>query len=311
MESDSDDAGPAKTHAPSTQRGGKVRVEREPAENWPQLVRRCNELNVGARELGLDQSLDEELSVIAASKQHSRYKQKRRKKLRQQVLRAIAAAEVVGLPPLMPHAAASSMPLQPRPVSAVGEAASAMHEAATCGDEPVALRALFVMLAQDGHAMERVYADPSIRSAMAADLGGDEARMARDLRELYDQAGLPMPNFCDTSDGSAASSSSASGAGDASTSGVGIAVAFAPGMHVELHGLVNRPDLNGAHGVLNEHKPNGRWVIQVVGERILVRPQNLRLVHEVRTRRSHILCSCTCLHLHSMCVPACCACTGC
>ena len=146
MESDSDDAGPAKTHAPSTQRGGKVRVEREPAEDWPQLVRRCNELNVGARELGLDQSLDEELSVIAASKQHSRYKQKRRKKLRQQVLRAIAAAEVVGLPPLMPHAAASSMPLQPRPVSAVGEAASAMHEAATCGDEPVALRALFVML---------------------------------------------------------------------------------------------------------------------------------------------------------------------
>ena len=74
-----------------------MRVEREPAEDWPQLVCRCNELNVGAHELGLDQSLDEELSVIAASKQHSRYKQKRRKKLRQQVLRAIAAAEVVGL----------------------------------------------------------------------------------------------------------------------------------------------------------------------------------------------------------------------
>jgi len=77
MESDSDDARPAKTDTPGTQPGGKLRVERDQAVDWPQLVRRCEELQLGARELELDHSLDEELAAIAASKQQSRYKQKR------------------------------------------------------------------------------------------------------------------------------------------------------------------------------------------------------------------------------------------
>ena len=108
MESDSDDARPAKTDTPGTQPGGKLRVERDQAVDWPQLVRRCEELQLGARELELDHSLDEELAAIAASKQQSRYKQKRRNKLRKQVLRAIAHAETA----LIEQAIASAGPAQ-------------------------------------------------------------------------------------------------------------------------------------------------------------------------------------------------------
>ena len=209
----------------------------------------------------------------------------------------------------MPSAAA----VHAVPTIAAGYAADVIHEAVACGDEPVALRECFIMLAQDGYQMEQLYADTSIRSAMAADFSGDDTRLMRELRELYHQAGLPMPNFGSTSAGSHSDS------GVDSKSHVPLpdvpmpdvpmpdvpmpdvpmpnvpmpdvplpdvlpdVPAFAPGMCVELHGLLSRPDLNGMHGVLGNQKPNGRWAVQVpAASSILVKPQNLRLVHEVR-----------------------------
>lgn len=236
-----------------------------------------------------------------------------------------AAAPLSSLPPSAATAvgdaltavvdALATMPM-PRmhaaPTTTAGYAADVMHEAVACGDEPATLRACFAMLAQDGYRMEQLYADTSIRSAMAADFSGDDTRLLRELRELYHQAGLPMPTFGSTSDGGGNSGGISSGMAHVPLPDMpmpnvpSFAPTFAPGMQVQLHGLVGRADLNGVCGILQARTPNGRWAVQVPSGGILVKPQNLHLLHEVCARRLHVhMCAPTLTQCAS--VP----CTGC
>ena len=65
------------------------------------------------------------------------------------------------------------------------EAREVMDEALEGGESGALLRSLFLQLAQQDYAMEAIYADPSVRAAMAADLDGDEDRLVLALDELF------------------------------------------------------------------------------------------------------------------------------
>ena len=80
MESDSDDGRPAKADTPGTQPGGKLRVERDQAVDWPQLVRHCDMLGVVD---SFTPSIEEQLAALDRAKKSDRSKQTRKENLRQ------------------------------------------------------------------------------------------------------------------------------------------------------------------------------------------------------------------------------------
>ena len=67
---------------------------------------------------------------------------------------------------------------------------------------------------------------------------------------------------------------------------------FVPGLHVELIGLINTPELNGTEGILDEWIPGkGRWhVILEDGTDKLLKPENLFGARPETSRRLEQLC---------------------
>ena len=75
--------GPTQSDKESVEPPRKVARSNAPAEDWAALAHQCDVLDIGGRELQLEQdSLEDALAAIKASKMASKWQQKQRQKLR-------------------------------------------------------------------------------------------------------------------------------------------------------------------------------------------------------------------------------------
>ena len=96
MASTSSDPGHSKTDADIAQPRRNTAAPSTPAQDWPALARRCEELGITPRELELEEaSIEERLTAIKTAQMNTKWQQKQRKKLRIRILRAIKEAEAV------------------------------------------------------------------------------------------------------------------------------------------------------------------------------------------------------------------------
>ena len=77
------------------------------------------------------------------------------------------------------------------------EAEDVLQEAVACADAPVALRSLFVQLANEGYAMGALIQHREIRAAMAADFGAGAAADAQMLDALQDLFSVTFKGDCE------------------------------------------------------------------------------------------------------------------
>lgn len=87
------------TDAATSQLLGKRARTRTRDEDWPSLLRRCDDLGIRARQLDSEhESFESALAAIDAAKKAPKWKTGQRKKLRQKIQYAIAEAEAVAAP---------------------------------------------------------------------------------------------------------------------------------------------------------------------------------------------------------------------
>ena len=83
---------------PDAQPARNAEVSRAAPEDWPALLRRCEALELTARELGLEhETIEAALAAIGAAKKAPAWKAQQRKTLRIKLQRAIAAADAVAV----------------------------------------------------------------------------------------------------------------------------------------------------------------------------------------------------------------------
>ena len=112
-------AAPVPTDAPDTQQGGSARNSRAEPEDWPSLLRHCEEHDITARAMDLEhESLEAALAAIDAANKSPGWKKAHRNKLRKQLQRAVAAAEAMAVDAAGSSSSSSTAPppLPPAPL---------------------------------------------------------------------------------------------------------------------------------------------------------------------------------------------------